>query len=130
MPFEAWILLVKLNHPFHAGATPCVEALVLIAYAKQEIFRRGEHLHQEFLGRLDVLILVDKDSCESILPVTAGVSVSLQKSESSEDEVIEIVLILLLETLLVQLVEVCECPLCRARRDLCVLIDGEHPAEL
>ncbi len=66
---ELSVELVELDDPLDARAPPGVQALVLVADAQEQVLGRRDHLDEQFLRRLDVLVLVDKDGRVLTLPV-------------------------------------------------------------
>ena len=92
---EARVELVELDDPLDARAAPGVQALVLVADAEEQVLGRGDHLDEQFLRRLDVLVLVDED-CRVLDPASGARAPALAGGVGRpEDVVVEVVAVLL-----------------------------------
>ena len=66
---------VEVDDPPHAGTSPPIQRLILVADAEEAVLWRGEDPHQQLLGGLDVLVLVDQYLPEAVLPAPAELGV-------------------------------------------------------
>ena len=82
---------VEIDDPPNARAPPAVQRLVLVADREQLVLRRGQDADQQFLGGLDVLVLVDEHMVELLLPASAAGLVAAQVTDGQEDLVVEVV---------------------------------------
>lgn len=57
---QPWIGEIEVNHPPDARASPSVQRLVLVADAEQAVLRHGDDAHEQLLGGLDVLVLINQ----------------------------------------------------------------------
>ena len=87
---ERGVELVEEDDPLDARAPKRVQRLVFVADAEQLVVRRGDDPHEQLLGGLDVLVLVDEHALPAPLPARADVRALAQQPQRSRDEVVEI----------------------------------------
>jgi hypothetical protein len=98
--------VIELDDSLHRRSPPAVQGLVLVADAEQPVVRGGEYLHERFLRRLDVLVLIHQHLRVLALPAVADLRVGAQRADGPQQQVVEVIAALLGEMLLVEPVQV------------------------
>ncbi len=99
--FGVGVELLKFQDVVEVGAAPAVDGLVGVAGGADVFVVHGEHVGEDELGVVGVLIFVDEDVLETILELFADGLVVAEEDGHLEEEVVEIEGFVLGEDLLV-----------------------------
>ena len=85
----ARVVLLEVEDVLEVSAAPGVDGLVVVAH-HHDVAVAGQLLHQPVLDRVGVLVLVDEDVAEALLPVLAPLGMLAQKLQGIEEQVVEV----------------------------------------
>ena len=75
---------------FHVGAAPGVDGLVVVADRGEHAALAGEQLHQLVLAGIGVLVFVDQQVAQLVLPRLQHLGIAAQQLHRQADQVVEI----------------------------------------
>ncbi len=83
-------ILAELSEIFERRAAPAVDRLIVVADRRERRALAGQQFHQFVLARVGVLILVDQQIAQLVLPAVAHLLVLLEEFGGQTDQVVEI----------------------------------------
>ncbi len=88
--FQRRIILFQQHQVFRARATPGVDRLVIVADHGELVAHAHQHLHQQVLAGVGVLVFVHQQVADAVLPFLQDVGVLLKKLHRQQDQVVEV----------------------------------------
>jgi hypothetical protein len=87
---QAGVILREALEVVDGGAAPAVDALVVVAHGRERRVLAHQGLEQLVLHGVGVLVLVDQQMTERVLPLLPGLAVGGQQLERQADQVVEV----------------------------------------
>ena len=84
------IILAQLAQVVGRGAAPAIDRLVVVAHRGERCAHAGQLLQQSVLGNIGVLVFVDQDVAQAVLPLLAQLGMGVEQFGRQADEVVEI----------------------------------------
>ena len=119
-------VVLELEDVADVGAAEAVDALIGVADREDVPVLLGEQLEQAVLGVVRVLVLVDEDVAERLLPLLAGLGEALEHVDREEEHVVEVDGVRGEEALLVEVVDLRDGLVVEARDALGVLVRADQ----
>ena len=119
-------VVLELEDVADVGAAEAVDRLVRVADREDVAVLLGEELEQAVLGVVRVLVLVDEDVAEGLLPLLAGLGEALEHVDREEEHVVEVDGVRGEEALLVEVVDLGDGLVVEARDALGVLLRADE----
>src|SRR3954452_20976960 len=119
-------VLLELEDVADIGGPEAVDRLVRIAHYEEVAVLLGEELEQAVLRMIRVLVLVDEDVAERLLPLLAGLGEALEHVDREEEHVVEVDGVRGEETLLVEVVDLGDGLVVEARDALGVVLGADE----
>ncbi len=88
--FQGGIVLLEQHQVFWAGTTPGVDRLVIIADHGELVAHADQHLHQQVLAGVGVLVFVHQQVAHAVLPAFEHIGVLLEQLDRQQDQVVEV----------------------------------------
>ena len=118
--------MLELEDVADVGAAEAVDRLVRVADREQVAVLLGEQLEEAVLGVVRVLVLVDEDVAERLLPLLARLGEALEHVDREEEHVVEVDGVRGEEALLVEVVDLGDGLVVEARDALGVLLRADE----
>ena len=99
-----WISLAKVQDIVNVGSSETVNALGIIANDTNTLSLVGKELNYLMLSEIGVLILIDENKMETLLPMSCNLRIMLEDKPSVEQQIIKIHSVSLLQALLIAVV--------------------------
>ena len=88
--FQGRVVVLEQHQVFRARATPGIDRLVIVAHHGELVALADEHLHQQILAGVGVLVFVDEQVAHLVLPLFENVGVLFEELYRQQDQVIEV----------------------------------------
>ncbi len=83
-------ILAELREVFQRGAAPAVDSLVVVAHCRERRTRTGQQFQQLVLASVGVLILVDQQITQLVLPALADLLIFRKQFCGQADQIVKI----------------------------------------
>ena len=95
------VVLLQQHQVFRTRAAPGVDRLVVVADHGELVAHAHQHLHQQVLAGIGVLVFVHQQVADAVLPLLEDVGVFLEELDRQQDQVVEVHRVVRLERALV-----------------------------
>ncbi len=88
--FQGRVVVLEQHQVFRAGAAPGVDRLVVVTYHGELVALADQHLHQQVLAGVGVLVFVHQQVTHLVLPLFQDVGVLFEQLYRQQDQVVEV----------------------------------------